>query len=129
MGSSATCTPTSLLCAARLVRRIGHETLSNSWNACPKSSMAEPSPPPPPARPTSTEPCYTVDAAHNLQFPDWHDACPSSLVPMPSRCTPSCAAVYAPWYARCSTDTFISNIDSQLNGAFTQWAEVCRRGN
>ena len=73
--------------------------------------------------------CYTVDAAHTLQFPEWHDACPSSLVPLPSHCTPSCAAAYAPWYNRCSSDPFISHIDSQLNRAFEKWAEICRRGN
>merc|ERR1719329_933417 len=51
---------------------------------CPKTSMSEPAPPPPPPPPRlPNAPCYTVDAAHNLQFPDWHDACPSSLVPLP----------------------------------------------
>jgi uncharacterized protein (DUF2237 family) len=101
---------------------------------CPKDAEltgdgAPPSPPPPPSPAADDEPCYTVDAAHALQFPAWHDACPSSLVPLPAHCTPSCAAVYAPWFNRCGTDTFISNIDAQINGAFTQFAEVCQRGN
>ena len=101
---------------------------------CPKDAEltgdgAPPSSPPPPSPAADDEPCYTVDAAHALQFPAWHDACPSSLVPLPAHCTPSCAAVYAPWFNRCGTDTFISNIDAQINGAFTQFAEVCQRGN
>lgn len=97
---------------------------------CPKTAMAEPAPPPPVRRPASpTEPCYAVDAGQNLQFPEWHDACPSSLVPLPAHCAPSCAAVYAPWWNRCRQDTFISNIDSQLNGAFEEFAELCQRGN
>eukprot|EP01052_Picozoa_sp_SAG31_P005327 SAG31_NODE_232_length_19710_cov_17.109581_5_plen_323_part_00 len=75
----------------------------------------------------NSEDCYHLDEqSGQLSFPAWQVSCPQPH-PLPSSCPQSCAGVYADWWTRCRTNSFISGIDASLGGDLTTFSQMCKQ--
>lgn len=79
-----------------------------------------------PAQHSATSPCYQLDSGTGtLTFPAWQSSCPNPH-PLPSNCPEACEPVYAAWWTRCHSDSFITGIDASLHGGLAAFAAMCK---